>query len=128
PNLFAHALVQRLVELPIPDPSGFTGNFSVVSRATLAKEPHEVASMFDAVARRYDITNTVLSLGQDRFWRSATRRALDIGPVNRVLDRWAGTAVSTEELARWGAWCVKADFSVAMLLAGNAQAVPKVAS
>jgi demethylmenaquinone methyltransferase/2-methoxy-6-polyprenyl-1,4-benzoquinol methylase len=99
-----------------------------VGRATLDKDPHEVASMFDAVARRYDITNTVLSLGQDRFWRRATRKALDIGPGDRVLDLAAGTAVSTEELARSGAWCVAADFSVGMLLAGNARAVPKVAA
>jgi len=99
-----------------------------VGRATLGKDPHEVASMFDAVARRYDITNTVLSLGQDRSWRRATRNALDIGPGDRVLDLAAGTAVSTEELARSGAWCVAADFSVGMLLAGGARAVPKVAA
>ncbi len=84
--------------------------------------------MFDAVARRYDITNTVLSLGQDRFWRRATRGALDVGAGDAVLDLAAGTAVSTEELARSGAWCVAADFSVGMLLAGSARAVPKVAA
>lgn len=84
--------------------------------------------MFDAVARRYDITNTVLSLGQDRFWRRATRKALEIGPGDRVLDLAAGTAVSTQELARSGAWCVAADFSVGMLLAGTTRAVPKVAA
>jgi len=83
--------------------------------------------MFDAVARRYDITNTVLSLGQDRLWRRATRKALDAGPGDSVLDLAAGTAVSTEELARSGAWCVAADFSVGMLQAGKTRAVPKVA-
>ncbi|MGB8500971.1 demethylmenaquinone methyltransferase [Mycobacterium sp.] len=98
-----------------------------MSRATLDKDPHEVASMFDAVARRYDITNTVLSLGQDRFWRRATRKALDVDAGDRVLDLAAGTAVSTSELARSGAWCVAADFSVGMLRAGKARAVPKVA-
>ncbi|CFR34497.1 menaquinone biosynthesis protein MenH [Mycobacterium tuberculosis] len=30
------------------------------------KDPRDVASMFDGVARKYDLTNTVLSLGQDR--------------------------------------------------------------
>src|SRR6201992_2831698 len=83
--------------------------------------------MFDGVARRYDITNTVLSVGQDRYWRRATRKALDIGPGDRVLDLAAGTAVSTVELASAGAWGVAADFSVGMLSAGHARRVPKVA-
>lgn len=82
--------------------------------------------MFDAVARRYDITNTVLSLGQDRFWRRATRSALQIGPGDKVLDLAAGTAVSTVELANSGAWCVACDFSVGMLKAGAQRDVPKV--
>lgn len=98
-----------------------------MSRATLDKDPAEVASMFDAVARRYDLTNTVLSVGQDRYWRRATRAALGIGPGDRVLDLAAGTAVSTVELAKSGAWCVACDFSVGMLKAGAARAVPKVA-
>ncbi len=83
--------------------------------------------MFDAVARRYDLTNTVLSLGQDRFWRRATRSALRIGPGDKVLDLAAGTAVSTVELATSGAWCVATDFSVSMLAAGAGRPVPKVA-
>jgi demethylmenaquinone methyltransferase/2-methoxy-6-polyprenyl-1,4-benzoquinol methylase len=111
----------------IPDHRGFTGSVGGVSRATLEKDPHEVASMFDAVARRYDLTNTVLSLGQDRFWRRATRAALGIGPGDKVLDLAAGTAVSTTELAASGAWCVAADFSVGMLGAGRHRDVPKVA-
>ncbi|MBV8181383.1 MAG: demethylmenaquinone methyltransferase [Mycobacterium sp.] len=98
-----------------------------MSRATLDKDPREVASMFDGVARRYDLTNTVLSLGQDRYWRRATRLALDIGSGEKVLDLAAGTAVSTVELASSGAWCVATDFSVGMLAAGRARIVPKVA-
>jgi demethylmenaquinone methyltransferase / 2-methoxy-6-polyprenyl-1,4-benzoquinol methylase len=98
-----------------------------VNRATLDKDPHEVASMFDAVARRYDLTNTVLSMGQDRIWRRATRAALQIEPGDSVLDLAAGTAVSTVELSRSGAWCVACDFSVGMLTAGAGRPVPKVA-
>lgn len=83
--------------------------------------------MFDAVAKRYDVTNTVLSLGQDRLWRRATRAALQIGPNDKVLDLAAGTAVSTVELAKSGAWCLACDFSVGMLKAGAGRTVPKVA-
>ena len=99
-----------------------------MSRASLDKDPRDVASMFDGVARRYDITNTVLSAGQDRSWRRATRAALALAPGDRVLDLAAGTAVSTVELEKSGAWCVAADFSVGMLRAGAGRAVPKVAA
>ncbi len=84
--------------------------------------------MFDGVARRYDVTNTVLSLGQDRYWRRATRAALGTGSGEAVLDLAAGTAVSTVELAKSGAWCLAADFSVGMLHAGHRRAVPKIAA
>jgi demethylmenaquinone methyltransferase/2-methoxy-6-polyprenyl-1,4-benzoquinol methylase len=99
-----------------------------VSRADLDKDPHAVAAMFDGVARRYDLTNTVLTAGQDRRWRALARRALDLQPGEIVLDLAAGTAVSTVELARSGAWCVAADFSLGMLRAGAARPVPKVAA
>ncbi len=97
-------------------------------RAGLDKDPRAVARMFDGVARRYDVTNTVLSGGQDKLWRIATRRALDPRPGERVLDLAAGTAVSTVELARGGAWCVAADFSLGMLRAGLHRAVPMTAA
>ncbi|WP_319943705.1 demethylmenaquinone methyltransferase [Nocardia aurantia] len=96
-------------------------------RASLDKQPREVASMFDGVARRYDITNTVLSGGRDRFWRRATRSALALRPGERVLDLAAGTAVSTAELRKSGAWCVATDFSQGMLSAGRSRQVPMVA-
>ena len=51
-----------------------------MSRADLDKDPHDVAAMFDGVARRYDLTNTVLTAGQDRRWRALTRDALDAAP------------------------------------------------
>ena len=52
-----------------------------MTRASLNKQPHEVASMFDHVAERYDLTNAVLSLGQDRAWRKAVARAVDARPA-----------------------------------------------
>jgi demethylmenaquinone methyltransferase/2-methoxy-6-polyprenyl-1,4-benzoquinol methylase len=84
--------------------------------------------MFDRVAKRYDVTNTVLSGGQDRFWRIATRKALAPEAGERVLDLAAGTGVSTVELARDGAWCVAADFSLGMLRNGLHRKLPMVAA
>jgi demethylmenaquinone methyltransferase / 2-methoxy-6-polyprenyl-1,4-benzoquinol methylase len=94
-------------------------------RASLDKQPHEVAAMFDGVAARYDLTNTVLSFGQDRGWRRATRAALGLLPGERVLDVGAGTGVSTEELAQSGAYAVGADLSQGMLRTGK-QTRPEV--
>lgn len=83
--------------------------------------------MFDAVGEKYDLTNTVLSFGQDARWRRRTREALNLQPGETVLDLAAGTAVSTVELATSGAWCVACDFSRGMLAAGRERDVPKVA-
>ncbi|MBA2415845.1 MAG: demethylmenaquinone methyltransferase [Geodermatophilaceae bacterium] len=98
------------------------------NRASLDKRPADVAAMFDGVARRYDLTNTVLAGGQDRRWRRITREALGLGPGLRVLDVAAGTAVSTVELARSGADCVASDFSLGMLREGRRRGVPLVAA
>ena len=87
-------------------------------RATLAKDPTEVAAMFDEVAARYDLTNTVLSFGQDRGWRSAVTQALALTPGQRVLDLAAGTATSSAALAAGGADVVGCDFSLGMLRVG----------
>lgn len=95
-------------------------------RAGLDKDPRDVAAMFDGVARRYDLTNTVLSFGQDRGWRRRTRMAVGAEPGERVLDLAAGTAISTVDLADAGAWCVAADFSLGMLRAGRHRNVPLV--
>lgn len=97
-------------------------------RAGLDKQPGEVAAMFDGVARRYDLANTVLSAGQDRMWRRETRRALALRPGEVVLDVAAGTGVSTAELARSGARAIGCDFSLGMLRAGRHRAVPLLAA
>jgi demethylmenaquinone methyltransferase/2-methoxy-6-polyprenyl-1,4-benzoquinol methylase len=97
-------------------------------RAGLDKNPRDVAEMFDGVADGYDRTNSVMTLGFDRRWRWLTRRALEGSPGERILDLAAGTAVSTVEYARSGAWCVAADFSLGMLHGGAGRDVPKVAA
>ncbi|WP_129337618.1 demethylmenaquinone methyltransferase [Cellulomonas endophytica] len=90
-----------------------------MARASLDKDPHDVAAMFDAVARRYDRTNDVLSLGQDRLWRRATLAALDARPGETVLDLAAGTGTSSEPLADRGVRVVPCDLSTGMLAVGH---------
>ena len=88
-------------------------------RAHLDKKPHEVAAMFDHVAAKYDRTNDVLSLGQDRRWRQAVTQALDLRPGELVLDLAAGTGTSSEPFAGLGARVVPCDFSLGMLRVGR---------
>ena len=90
-----------------------------VTRATLAKQPHEVQSMFDHVAGRYDLTNDVLSLGQDRYWRREVVRAVGAKPGQKVLDLAAGTGTSSVPFAKAGAQVVSSDFSLGMLTEGR---------
>jgi demethylmenaquinone methyltransferase/2-methoxy-6-polyprenyl-1,4-benzoquinol methylase len=94
-----------------------------VARAELDKQPGDVRRMFDAVAKRYDVTNDVLSMGQDRRWRHDVIRAVDPRPGERVLDLAAGTGTSSQPFADAGATVVPCDFSLGMLKVGK-QAKP----
>jgi len=75
--------------------------------------------MFDAVARRYDVTNDVLSLGQDRRWRRAVIDAIAPQRGEMVLDLAAGTGTSSQPFAARGATVVPCDFSLGMLRVGK---------
>jgi demethylmenaquinone methyltransferase/2-methoxy-6-polyprenyl-1,4-benzoquinol methylase len=89
------------------------------NRADLGKDPRRVSGMFDQVAKGYDRTNTVLSLGNDQLWRVATTRAVAPRPGQRILDLAAGTGASSVSLAKSGAEVVAADFSPGMIAEGE---------
>ena len=91
----------------------------LVTRAELDKKPIDVRRMFDAVAKRYDVTNDVLSLGQDRRWRRDVIDAVSPKPGDLVLDLAAGTGTSSVPFAEVGATVVPCDFSVGMLQVGK---------
>jgi demethylmenaquinone methyltransferase/2-methoxy-6-polyprenyl-1,4-benzoquinol methylase len=90
-----------------------------MSRANMDKNPAEVAAMFDGVAKRYDLVNDLLSLGQTKAWRRATTAIIDPKPGMKILDMAAGTGSSSEPLAAAGADVIPADFSQGMLDAGR---------
>lgn len=92
---------------------------ATMSRASLEKQPHEVAAMFDGTAEHYDRTNDVLSLGQDRHWRRQVVAALDLRPGERLLDLAAGTGTSSLPFHDAGVLVTPCDFSQGMLRVGK---------
>ena len=90
-------------------------------RAQLDKDPKAVAAMFDGVAKRYDLVNDLLSLGQTKRWRKKVTKLIDPRPGMKILDMAAGPGASSEPLAKAGAEVVSADFSHGMLDAGRKQ-------
>jgi demethylmenaquinone methyltransferase/2-methoxy-6-polyprenyl-1,4-benzoquinol methylase len=90
-----------------------------MARAHLDRQPGEIASMFDAVADRYDRMNAVMTLGQERRWRGIVARALAVQPGDTVLDLAAGTGASSVPIEALGAHTVACDFSQGMLEVGR---------
>ena len=85
------------------------------------KSPAKIAGMFDAIAARYDLLNTVLSGGLDRHWRRQAIATLQLTGSERVLDVCAGTAdvaIGAVRLTGGAARVVGVDFSGAMLTHG----------
>jgi demethylmenaquinone methyltransferase/2-methoxy-6-polyprenyl-1,4-benzoquinol methylase len=76
-----------------------------------------VRRMFDRVAPRYDLANTVFSLGQDRAWRRAAARAAGLAGGQTAVDVACGTGALTRELAASapGATVLGVDFSWEMV-------------
>ncbi|MEI6762734.1 MAG: demethylmenaquinone methyltransferase [Actinomycetes bacterium] len=87
--------------------------------ADLNKNPDEVASMFDGVAKRYDLLNDLLSLGRTKAWRKVVTSIIDPRPGMKILDIAAGTGSSSRPLADKGAAVTSLDFSEGMLAAGR---------
>ena len=90
-----------------------------MTRADLGKDPEDVSRMFDRVAKRYDLLNDLLSLGQTKRWRKKVRRIIAPKPGMRILDIAAGTGTSSAALAQSGADVTALDFSKGMLETGK---------
>ncbi|WP_423919025.1 bifunctional demethylmenaquinone methyltransferase/2-methoxy-6-polyprenyl-1,4-benzoquinol methylase UbiE [Frigoribacterium sp. 2-23] len=90
-----------------------------MTKADMNKQPSEVASMFDGVARHYDRTNDVLSAGNAVLWRIATVKAIGAASGEKVLDIAAGTGTSSVAIAKHGAEVIALDFSSGMVEVGR---------
>jgi demethylmenaquinone methyltransferase/2-methoxy-6-polyprenyl-1,4-benzoquinol methylase len=86
------------------------------------KSPDKIARMFDAIARRYDLLNHLLSLGIDRRWRRRAVRELRLNRGGVVLDVCTGTAdlaLAALDPLVGARSVVGVDFSAAMLRFGR---------
>jgi len=81
------------------------------------RDPAAVQAMFDRLAGRYDLLNTVLSGGSDGRWRRRTAFATGLGPGGRALDVACGSGKLSLELRRLAGdgLIVGLDFSGGML-------------
>jgi demethylmenaquinone methyltransferase / 2-methoxy-6-polyprenyl-1,4-benzoquinol methylase len=74
--------------------------------------------MFDRIADRYDLMNSVMTAGMHHRWRERTADLANVGPGASALDVCCGTGDLALELARRvmpGGRVVGLDFSVPML-------------
>ena len=79
-----------------------------------------VRRMFDAIARRYDLMNRLMTLGRDQSWRRRTIRRAAVPKGGRVLDIATGTAdLAIAALDANPRKVVAADFSLQMLDLAN---------
>jgi demethylmenaquinone methyltransferase/2-methoxy-6-polyprenyl-1,4-benzoquinol methylase len=86
-----------------------------------------VREMFDRIAGRYDLLNTVMTAGLNRLWNRKAVRATGLGPGDRALDLACGTGTLTRDLAKKvgpEGYVLGVDFSKEMLRA--AQPAPNV--
>ena len=81
-----------------------------------------VREMFDDIAHRYDLLNSVLSAGIHKGWRGFATRCAGLEPGNSVLDLCSGTGEWTPSLRRavgTSGLVMAADFSLPMLQFGD---------
>nr|WP_245935268.1 demethylmenaquinone methyltransferase [Acidipropionibacterium virtanenii] len=91
----------------------------LTTRATLDKHRADVASMFDGVAQRYDVMNSIMTLGAVDRWRDLVVDAVEPAPGQVILDLAAGTGTSSATFAARGAEVYPTDISMGMLQVGH---------
>ena len=84
-----------------------------------------VQNMFSSAARKYDLTNTLLSFGLHHYWKRITASSVSpLGSDDRVLDLCAGTADLSIILARrFLCQVVAVDLNEEMLTVGKQKVI-----
>lgn len=87
-----------------------------------AEKTRRVTSVFERVAKRYDIMNDLMSGGLHRGWKDEFVRMVRPRAGERILDTAGGTGDIAFRLARAGATVTVADINPAMLDVGRQRA------
>jgi len=96
-------------------------NTSASPLPTLDEKPIYVREMFSETARRYDLMNRLMTVGQDQRWRRMVIEACNLPPDGRLLDVATGTAdIALEALKQHPNLAVfGSDFTHEMMLIGQ---------
>ncbi|MCO6451446.1 MAG: ubiquinone/menaquinone biosynthesis methyltransferase [Caldilineales bacterium] len=87
------------------------------------EKPRYVRSMFAGTARRYDLMNRLMTLGQDQSWRRLVVKACHLPPGGLLLDVATGTGDIALEALRMqpDVHVIGADFTMEMMRVGQAK-------
>ena len=80
---------------------------------------HQVRSLFDTIAPRYDLVNRIMSFGLDVRWRKASMKKLSAPGGSVVIDLACGTGDFCREIEKAGMVPVGLDLSMGMLAAAR---------
>jgi demethylmenaquinone methyltransferase/2-methoxy-6-polyprenyl-1,4-benzoquinol methylase len=88
-----------------------------MQQAFTQQEPNTIRRLFARIAHRYDLANTLLSLGMDTLWRRHVARQVAGWNPKEILDLATGSGVLAAEIVRHNrsARLVGADFCAPML-------------
>ena len=88
-----------------------------------------VREMFDRIARRYELLNTLMSAGLNRIWNRKVLNAAGLRAGGRALDLACGTGTLTRDLAKRvgpDGYVLGLDFSKEMIRAAKKRPAPNV--
>jgi demethylmenaquinone methyltransferase/2-methoxy-6-polyprenyl-1,4-benzoquinol methylase len=94
-----------------------------------AERARLVREMFDRIAGRYELLNTVMTAGLHRLWNRKVVRATELQPGGQALDLACGTGNLTRDLAKKvgpEGYVLGIDFSREMLRAAESRPAPNI--
>ena len=98
-------------------------------RPGVEERARRVRDMFDRIAGRYELLNTLMTAGLHRVWKRKAVREADLRSGRRALDLACGTGSHTRDLAKEdgaNGYVLGVDFSQGMIQAAKKRPVPNI--